>query len=347
MSGGVDSAVAAVLLKKQGHNLTGVTMRLTDDTDVSEAEQAAASLHIPHEVVDMRTRFRAVVVDAFARSYRAGLTPNPCVVCNFEIKFGALLDYALSKGADKLATGHYARLGSSEEGGESRKTLLKGLDPKKDQSYFLYRLQQNQLQHLAFPLGELTKDAVQAMAVDLGLPQANREESQDICFIPGGDCGRFMAEVPGGRAEPGEIVDEAGRVLGSHDGICAFTVGQRKGLGLGGSAGSNGDTEPLYVLAIEAKTRQVVVGPRDHGYRDEIDIANVSWVSGIAPAGTFNASAKIRYNTTAVPGTVKPSGSGLYTAAFATPVFAPAPGQSVVFYDGDEVLGGGIISGSR
>ncbi len=354
MSGGVDSSVAAALLKKQGHSVTGVTMRLTDEARVEPAEAAAAALGISLQTVDFRARFRAVVIDYFARSYRSGLTPNPCVLCNFDIKFGALLDYALAQGAEKLATGHYAktaeargtrheaRVGSKEDQLTAYR-LLKGVDDKKDQSYFLYRLGQKQLEHLLFPVGEFSKDKVKEVASDLHLPSADEAESQDICFVPGGDCGKFMSEVPGGRAEEGEIVDEAGRVLGRHNGICGFTVGQRKGIRLGGMAGAEGDTEPMYVLAIDASTHRVTVGPRFHGYRDAIQIGDASWISGIAPSGTFDAAVKIRYNAPPVSVAVKPTGAGTYSLVFDKPVFAPAPGQSAVIYDGDSVLGGGII----
>jgi tRNA-specific 2-thiouridylase len=337
MSGGVDSAVTAALLKKQGHNVTGVTMNLTGNEHVQWAEMAAQMIGIPLEVIDMRERFRKTVIDSFVKSYAAGLTPNPCVLCNFEIKFGALLDIVIARGAEKLATGHYARI-------ENRR-LLKGLDEKKDQSYFLYRLHQAQLELLTFPLGGMTKEEVKQIARDIGLPQADKEESQDVCFIPGGNCGEFLANIQGGRREPGEIVDENGRVLGRHNGICAYTVGQRKGLGLGGTSESASDTEPLYVLAIDADSKRVVVGPRDKGYSRSVKAVNPSWISGHPPTGAIRVEAKVRYNSKPAPAAVSLDGQNAMSVDFDEPQFAPAPGQSIVFYNGEDVLGGAVITG--
>ncbi len=366
MSGGVDSSVAAALLKKEGYQVTGITMNLTGDAHLEWANRAADTIGIPLESIDIQDRFRTTVIDAFVRSYAAGLTPNPCVVCNFEIKFGAFLEYAMAQGADKLATGHYARItevnskpkteNREEENEELRLTvngsrltsyrLLKGIDSKKDQSYFLYRLQRRQLGHLLFPLGDLKKDDVKNMAREIGFPQADMKESQDVCFIPGGQCGKFLANMQDGRVEPVDIVDESGRVLGTHNGIRAFTVGQRKGLRLGGSAASEDDTEPLYVLSIDARARRIVVGPRDAGYKTTVRAIETAWITGQPPASSFQATAKIRYNSPGAKATVTTGDDNSAEVIFDEPQFAPAPGQSLVLYDGDTVLGGGIISSS-
>ena len=303
-------------------------MRLTDDTLVEPAEAAAAALAIPHTTVDFRNRFRAAVINTFAQAYKIGLTPNPCVVCNFEIKFGALLDYALAQGADKLATGHYVQV----EGGR----LLKGVDPKKDQSYFLYRLRQDKLSHLLFPLGKYTKDTVKEMARNLGLPQADTAESQDICFIPGGDCGAYVERVLGYKPESGPVVDTAGKTIGRHNGITRLTVGQRKGLGI--PAG-----EPLYVLGIDAAKNEVTAGPRQDALKTKVSIDTITWVADAPPAGRLWAEAKIRYNGAALPVTVSLTGRDEAELVFDAPQFAPAPGQSAVIYDADVVLGGGVI----
>ena len=344
MSGGVDSSVAAALLKKQGHDATGVTMRLTDDMSVEAAAQTAKILAIPHEVIDFRERFKTTVIDAFAEAYKKGLTPNPCVICNFAIKFGALLDYALANGADKLATGHYARIASAQSEKSEIKNkksetcfhLLKGLDVRKDQSYFIYRLNQEKLRHLLFPLGEKTKDEVRKIAGELGLPADERDESQDVCFIPDGDYQTYLEQPPGLRAAKGPIVDLEGRVIGEHDGIHTVTVGQRKGLGIAAA-------EPLYVLKIDAANNRVVVASREAVFRDSVNVTKIFWTAGAPPAEEFNAGVKIRYNSTEAPVTVKVTGVESANIVFEGPQFAPAPGQSAVIYDGAEVLGGGVI----
>jgi tRNA-specific 2-thiouridylase len=364
MSGGVDSAVSAALLRQQGHNVTGVTMNLTGNEHVDWAERAADILGIPLSVIDLRRRFKADVIDSFVHAYKRGLTPNPCVTCNFEIKFGALLEYAMSHGADMLATGHYARITGSGEIASSAKNslfamterrdkmterhdsgfkLLRGKDTAKDQSYFLYRLTQRQLSTVLFPLGEMNKTDIQQTARELGLPQADLAESQDACFIPGGRCGPFIDEVSGGSREPGDIIDVDGAILGRHNGICAFTVGQRKGLKLGGMAEDEGDTQPLYVLSINPRTKSVTVGPRELGYKKLVQIEDLTWIKGAAPAKEFTCQVKIRYNSPMAQATAI-NGIEAVSVLFDEPQFAPAPGQSLVFYDGDECLGGGVIS---
>jgi tRNA-uridine 2-sulfurtransferase len=345
MSGGVDSTVAAALLKEQGHDVTGVTMRLLEVSPVESAEQAAETLGISHMTVDFFDRFKSCVIDRYKKSYGMGQTPNPCVVCNSEIKFGALLDFALANEADKLATGHYARISTvnskpktekrEEDSKRTRFTvhgsrlaqykLLKGLDSKKDQSYFLYRLGQEQLRHILFPLGDMTKDQVRDKARALNLPQAEQEESQDVCF---------STEL---KSSPGEIVDKSGRVIGMHSGISGFTVGQRKGLGIAAA-------EPLYVLEIDGKTNRVVVGERDEGYKTTVKIADMAWIAGRPPSPEFRAKAKIRYNSPESPADITIGDANSGNIIFNEPQFAPAPGQSLVIYDGEVVLGGGIIS---
>jgi tRNA-uridine 2-sulfurtransferase len=347
MSGGVDSSVAAAHLKEQGHDVTGVTMRLMDVIPVESAQQAAETLGIPHLTIDLFDRFKSCVINRYKRTYATGQTPNPCVVCNSEIKFGALLDFALANGAERLATGHYARVIEAEGAEEEteveveikpvsslspqssppppRFRLLKGLDSKKDQSYFLYRLRQEQLRHIQFPLGGMTKDQVRAKAVELHLPQASQEESQDVCFA---------TEL---KSSPGEIVDKSGRVIGTHNGISGFTVGQRKGLGVAAA-------EPLYVLEIDGKTNRVIVGERGEGYKTTVEIADIAWIAGRPPNPEFQAKAKIRYNSPESPADIKIEDTNSGTIIFNEPQFALAPGQSLVIYDGEAVLGGGIIS---
>lgn len=317
MSGGVDSSVAAALLNEQGHDVTGVTMQLLDKASDESAKQAAAKVGIPHMTVDFRDRFKSCVVNKYIYTYETGTTPNPCVVCNDEVKFGALLDYALENGADKLATGHYARVQGMK--------LLKGIDPKKDQSYFLYRLTQNRLRHILLPLGEMTKGEVRAKARELGLPQADLEESQDVCF---------SVDMV---SEPGEIIGTKGNVIGTHKGITGVTIGQRKGLGVAAA-------QPLYVLAIDAPRNRIIAGPREEGFKSTIEIEGVSWIQGSPPAADFTTEARIRYNSPDAQASVKITGGDTAKIDFHEPQFAPAPGQSVVFYDGDELLGGGIIS---
>jgi tRNA-specific 2-thiouridylase len=365
MSGGVDSSMAAALLKERGYNVIGLTMRLWPAVAgegsgrgsaawapaVADARRVAEALGIDHHVVDLEHEFRELVVDGFCGEYSRGRTPNPCVICNSLIKFGLLMRRAVQLGADLFATGHYARVRYDRESG--RHLLLKGKDPQKDQSYVLYRLNQDQLSRLRFPLGCFTKEEVRSLAERSGLPIASKKESQEICFIPDGDYRSFLRrrsdevkpalrEQAEGRAPSrGLIVDTSGRVLGRHSGIERFTVGQRKGLGVSSD-------RRLYVVAIDAAIDRVVVGEEHELYAQELTASECNWVSIEEPRDGMLADAKIRYSSEAVPAVVRVGsiGPGSIRVAFERPVRAVTPGQSVVLYDGYLLLGGGIIESS-
>lgn len=343
MSGGVDSSVAAVLLMDQGHEVLGVTMRVCDHGEhaarredaschVADTEKVAKRLGIPLHVVDFRKEFRKLVIDDFIEEYRRGRTPNPCVRCNRAVKFGLLLDAALKLGADFLATGHYAR---TENGADGFRHLLKGADPNKDQSYFLFALSQEQLSRVLFPLGGLTKTEARAIAARKELPVAEKRESQEICFIPDDDYVRFLEEEASMDTLPGQIVDSLGTVLGRHRGTFRYTVGQRRGLGIAWK-------EPLYVLGVDAEQRRVVVGPREELLRDGLIASCVNWIMP-APTMEFSASCKIRYRHQPVACRVRPLPGDRVEVRFQEREKAVTPGQAVVFYEGDRVLGGGWI----
>ena len=338
MSGGVDSAVAALLLKQQGHGLCGVTIK-TSDADsleplrhetVARAEQACAILDIPHFSVDFSVQFAADVVDDFVASYAAGLTPNPCVICNPALKWGSLLRYAIGEGYEYLATGHYARVRERDD----RHQLLRGADHSKDQSYMLCRLSQEQLRHTVLPLGEHTKMQVRELAAEAHLPQAETPESQDLCFVAAEDYGEFLAE----RLEliPGPILDTAGKMLGRHRGLALYTVGQRKGLGIAHSA-------RLFVIRKEPATNTLVVGPREAALSSACRLGRLNWVSVAPPAEGAGISGQIevRYRTRPVPAVLELTGDAA-TVQLETPQVC-APGQAGVLYDGDVLLCGGMI----
>jgi tRNA-specific 2-thiouridylase len=342
MSGGVDSSMAAFLLKEQGYNVMGVTMRLwtepagqsaADDGPIESARRVCAMLDIPHQVIDLRAEFKAEVVDYFAQAYSHGLTPNPCVVCNRRIKFGRLLAHVIAAGADAMATGHYVRA----EWRDGRYRLLKARDKRKDQSYFLYRLSQHELAHLLFPLGEYTKADVRELAQRRGVPVADRAESQETCFIPDKDYRRFLKAYMPESIRPGPIVDRRGRVLGQHKGLPFYTIGQRSGLGIAAS-------EPLYVLALVPEENTLVVGPRSELGRSELIAVEVSYIAGQPPTGPLPITAKIRYQARYEEATLTPLSQDSARVSFRADLRDITPGQSVVFYDGEEVLGGGIIS---
>jgi tRNA-specific 2-thiouridylase len=338
MSGGVDSSVTAALLLEQGYEVSGVSLRLweykTDDpkncSDYSGARAVADLIGIPHTLLDARAEFREEVAETFARAYLQGRTPNPCVACNRDFKLGRLMSWARERGADYLATGHYARVARDPSG---RAGLMRGHDPKKDQSYFLFSLSQEQLAFTLFPLGELHKSEVRARARQLGLPVAGRPDSQDICF---GDY-RALVESFARKEEVGggEIVDRSGAVLGEHRGIHRLTVGQRKGLGLSAA-------EPLYVLEIDAASRKVVVGKKAELACKGLAAGSVNWIEPPAE-DEISAEVQVRYRTPAVPCVLRRDGDERLNVFFREASPSVTPGQAAVFYQGERVLGGGWI----
>ncbi len=350
MSGGVDSSVAAALLKAQGHDVIGLSMQLYDQggggaafgscctiDDLHDARRVAASLGVPHYIVNLERRFEESVVANFVQEYLAGRTPLPCAHCNSELKFSELLDRASGFGADAVATGHYARVRHDRPTG--RWSLLRGVDPAKDQSYFLFALTQAQLARALFPLGGMTKAHVRDLARSYGLNVADKPDSQEICFVPGNDYAAVVEQRAPDAIRPGPVVDAAGRTLGQHSGIHHFTVGQRKGLGISSPA-------PLFVVAIDAAARTVVVGSREQLLRTALHAARVNWIAGAAPEHPVRADVQIRYRHTAAAATVEPRGIDRAKVVFDVPQSAVTPGQAAVFYDGDEVVGGGWIEGA-
>ena len=344
MSGGVDSAGAALLLRREGCEVSGVTMDLHSckdrpglcgsGKDIEMARSVAAALGIPHTVLDLSQRFRETVMDRFVSEYVHGRTPNPCIDCNREIKFGALLDWALEQGANALATGHYARVAYDEASG--RWLLLRGRDRKKDQSYFLYQLTQHQLSHLLLPVGDYEKPALRALAAEAGLVNADKADSQDICFVPDGDYMTFLREYGGVEPVPGDFVDESGRVLGRPKGLEAYTPGQRKGLGV--SAGA-----PVYVLRKDLESGAIVLGPNEALFTTELMAERVNWISMTEPACPVSVTAKTRYSQREDAAVVHPLPGGRVRVVFEVPQRAVTAGQAVVFYDGEKVVGGGTI----
>jgi len=348
MSGGVDSSVAAALLVQQGYECIGVTMQLWPEdlpvenesgccslTAVEDARRVANHLGIPYYVLNFADSFAEQVIDLFAAEYLQGRTPNPCIVCNEKVKFGSFLEKALELECDYVATGHYARVAWDEQ--RRRFILRKGKDAAKDQSYTLYGLTQEQLRHTLFPLGEYTKDEVRRIARSLGIVTASKPDSQEICFVPGGDYRRFLERYAPESVKPGEIVDLEGRVLGRHRGIAFYTVGQRKGLGIAGGV-------PLYVVRLDAENNRVVVGPKEAVQGVRLLARPVNFVAIAALDGARRVTCKIRYRANEVPATITPGPQESVITEFDEPESAITPGQSVVWYDGDVVLGGGIIA---
>jgi tRNA-specific 2-thiouridylase len=345
MSGGVDSAVAAALLAKAGRPAVGVSLRLHDASheggagrccspeDFRDARMVAGKIGIPFYVLDYESEFRKAVLSRFMEEYRQGRTPSPCVACNSEVKFGALMNHAGEVGASRIATGHYARLGRRPDG---TITLRVAADRSKDQSYFLFDLRQEQLARAEFPVGELTKAQVREVARELGLAVAEKPESQDICFVPGGDYRAVLHEEGGGLGKTGRFVDAAGTELGRHDGIAGYTVGQRRGLGISGDS-------RLYVLNVDARSGDVLLGPDSDLLAKGLVASRWNWISGAAPAGPVTGTLRIRYRHAGAAARIENLGEGLVRAAFEKPQRAVTPGQAAVLYDGDEVLGGGWI----
>jgi tRNA-specific 2-thiouridylase len=347
MSGGVDSSAAAALLVEQGHEVIGLSMQLYDQQegevrfgscctldDLHDARRVAATLGIPHYVVNFERQFEQTVVRDFVGEYAAGRTPIPCVRCNSDLKFATLLERAHGLGGRSVATGHYARVDEDERTGLM--ILRRGLDPDKDQSYFLFSLTQAQLRNARFPIGHLTKPAVRDIARRWGLPVAAKAESQEICFVPSGDQAAFVERRAPHVVASGTITDARGRVLGHHSGVHRFTVGQRKGLGL--ALGT-----PVYVTALDAGTQTVMVGSRDDLERTTLTAREVNWIAGAPPAGALRVTARIRHRHREAAATVQPLEDRRAAVTFDEPQIAIAPGQAVVFYDADVVVGGGWI----
>lgn len=350
LSGGVDSAVAAALLKEQGFEVIGVTMRLFEEGPerpdgrgccgsraVREARRVAALLKIPFYALDFRQRFRDEVIEPFCAEYARGRTPNPCIDCNALVKFGALLERARELGAAKVATGHYARITGD---GAGLLRLMKGADRAKEQSYFLYVLTQEQLGRTLFPVGGLNKARVREIARDLKLPNADKPESQEICFVPDDDYAGFLRARRPELFRPGPVLDTAGNVLGEHQGIAAFTTGQRRGLGI--ALG-----ERRYVVRLDVAENAVVLGTEDEVRARVVEAEKVNWVSGAAPAGGFRAHAKVRYQSGGGMALVQPLPGNRVRVVFDEPQWAPTPGQAVVFWQDEEVVGGGTIATGR
>jgi tRNA-specific 2-thiouridylase len=346
MSGGVDSSVTAGLLAEQGYEVVGITLQLYDHgsatrrrgaccagQDIHDARRVAEALDIPHYVLDYQARFRREVIEPFADAYARGSTPIPCIACNQTVKFRDLMRTAKDLGADALATGHYVRRVAGADGPE----LHRAVDAARDQSYFLFATTREQLDYLRFPLGGMAKDEVRRHGERLGLGVAAKPDSQDICFVPDGDYAGVVARSRPEAAVAGDIVDRAGRVLGRHAGIGGFTIGQRRGLGIGGVE------RPLYVLAIDPVTRRVVVGPNDALARASVALAGVNWLAP-APEDGIDVAVKLRSMQNAVAARLFARAGGCAEIVLATPQRAVAPGQACVFYDGDRVLGGGWIA---
>ena len=347
MSGGVDSSVAAYLLQQQGYACIGVTMRLYENEtvgiprghtccsldDVEDARAVAYDLGMPYYVLNFTEEFDEKVIRKFVQVYQNGGTPNPCIDCNRYLKFDHLLNRARELGCDYIATGHYVQRWQDENG---RWGLRKNDDPGKDQSYVLYMLTQEQLAHTQFSLGALRKAETRQLADSLGFFNARKPDSQDICFVPDGDYAAFIRRHTGKADTPGDFVDESGRILGRHKGIAHYTIGQRKGLGIPSN-------QPLYVKAIDPKSNQVILSGNDALFSRQLTGGNFNWIAWEAPPRQFRCSAKIRYRQTEQPCEVTVEENGSVQVLFDRPQRAITPGQAVVLYDGDTVLGGGTI----
>jgi tRNA-specific 2-thiouridylase len=336
MSGGVDSTFTAALLLKQGYQVEGVTMKLSPGVccDIASAQSVCAHLAIPHRIVDMQREFEDHVVRGFIEEYRTGRTPNPCIRCNDVIKFQTLLSYTRANGFGLLATGHYARVERNPY--TSRYQLKTGADTDKDQSYFLYRLTQEQLSHVLFPLGGMLKRNVRRQAREMRLPAAERPESQDICFVPDNDYRAFLKEHAPDVLRRGEIVMTNGTVVGEHEGVAFYTVGQRRGLGV--SAGSR-----LYVVRIEPQKNRVVLGQRRDLETISLEVSDACFLPFDRLEAPLSVGVKLRYRSALQPATIRPAGGSRISVDFERPVAGATPGQAAVFYDNDVVVGGGTI----
>ena len=340
MSGGVDSSVAAYLLTQAGYDVTGATMTLyrphseTGDTqDVTDARAICVKLGIPHKTYDMGEVFCRCVIEDFIRVYEEGGTPNPCVTCNRTVKFGALWEAVASDGAEAIATGHYARIRKDGD----RYLLCKAADESKDQSYFLWQLPRELLPHILFPLGEMTKPAIRALAAEQGFETAHKSDSQDICFVPDGDYAGFIESYTGKAALPGDFVDPNGQVLGPHKGIIHYTIGQRKGLGIALGA-------PAFVCGKDPVTRRVVLGKNEDLFTREVKLEGVNLLSVESIDIPMAVTARIRSTHKGSAATVVMTGEDTALVTFEEPQRASCKGQSCVFYDGDAIIGGGIIA---
>ena len=348
MSGGVDSSVAAARLVDAGHEVIGLSMQLYNQReggesfgsccsidDLHDARRVATALGVPHYIVNFEEQFQETVVRNFVDEYARGRTPIPCVHCNATLKFAHLVERADGLGATAVATGHYARVRFDED--ERRFRLLRGVDDAKDQSYFLFALTQEQLSRAMFPVGDMTKPDVRAYAERLKLAVADKPDSHEICFIPDGQTGDFVERhMDADAARTGDIVDSSGALVGQHRGVHRYTVGQRKGLGVTKAI-------PMYVIRIEPVEQRLVVGPREELGRRDLTASGVNWIAGAPPDGPRRITARIRHRHADAPATVVSDGSTHASLQFDEPQLAVTPGQAVVFYDGDEVVGGGWI----
>ncbi|MBI4699294.1 MAG: tRNA 2-thiouridine(34) synthase MnmA [Nitrospirae bacterium] len=362
MSGGVDSSVAAYLLKSQGHDVVGLSFELWDQRDrknpniccsvetIEIAKEVAGKLNIEHYTVDVRDDFYRYVIEDFCAAYISGITPNPCILCNKFIKFKFLIRKAIEIGAEAIATGHYARIikGSGVRGQGSglkannsslftRHLLLKGVDTQKDQSYVLYVMNQEELARTVFPLGELEKSATKDIAKGLGLASAIRPESQEICFIENGKYADFIKGFAPNAVEPGHIINMKGQIIGEHRGVAFYTIGQRKGLGISSLI-------PNYVVDIDKQKKIITVGTKEDAEKRSLIVREINWISGKSLAGPVRGMVKVRSMMKEAPASIIPVENKTVRVIFDAPQWAPAPGQSAVFYDGDIVIGGGIIS---